>query len=345
MTSKDILAKLVSIDTIKDKGNSELFDFVEEYLKELGFHTEKKDKYLIMSYGDNPKLGFVGHADTVEYIDGWKTNPFELTEINGNLYGLGSVDMKGGIASFLKALSNTDLSKLKNGIKVYITYNEEDGLQGIKDIVASNECFPEYMIFGEPTDNIPMTACKGLFSVDLSTEGIKVHSSTPDKGRSAISFMMKLLTELEEYYNQNIKVEINNLYEVPYTTMNIGLFHGGSATNSVAKECSSYVDFRVVDSKHIKMLKEKLAELCERYYGKYSIHFDIEPFNNDVEFLSEKYSAGFMTEASFVRNRKRIILGCGPVTAHEIDEHVSVESLNKCIKQYEEIIKEVTMRE
>ena len=221
---------------------------------------------------------------------------------------------------------------------------EENGLQGIKDIVASGENFPEYMIFGEPTDNIPMTACKGLFSVNLNTNGIKVHSSTPDKGRSAISLMMKLLTELEDYYNQNINVERNTLYEVPYTTMNIGLFNGGSAFNSVAKDCSSYIDFRVIDRKHIKMLKEKLTELCNKYYGRYSVNFDIEPFDNDVEFFQEKYSAGFMTEASFVKERNRIILGPGPVTAHEIDEHVSIESLNQCIKQYEEIIKQTCIK-
>lgn len=341
MEIKEILEKLVAINTVADKDNNKLFDFVESFLKELGFITEKKEKYLIMRYGDNPKLGFVGHADTVEYIDGWKTNPFELTEKDGYLYGLGSVDMKGGIASFLYALQKIDLKSLQYGIKVYITYNEENGLQGIKDIVASLEEFPEYMIIGEPTNNVAMTACKGLFTVNIHTDGIKVHSSTPDKGRSAISSMMKILTELEDYYQETIKVQRNELYEVPYTTMNIGLFNGGSAFNSVAKECSSYIDFRVVDNKHIEMIKEKLTELCNNNYGRYEVGFDIEPFDNDVEFIKEKASAGFMTEASFIKDKKRIILGVGPVTAHEIDEHVSIESLEKCIKEYREIINNV----
>ena len=341
MNVLQILERLVRFDTIKDKNNKELFNFVESYLTDLGFKLEKKDKYLIMSYGENPTLGFIGHSDTVEYIDGWKTNPHELVEKGGNLYGLGACDMKGGIAAFLAALQNVDLSNLKKGIKVYITYDEETGLTGIRDIVGSGEAFPEYLIFGEPTDNIAMTACKGLFSVDLYTYGIKVHSSTPNKGRSAINLMMRLLNELEEYYNSYIKTDVNTLYDVPYTTMNIGLINGGSARNSVAKECYSYVDFRVIDEKHITMLKEKISELCNKYYGKYSVYFDIIPFNNNVDFIQDKASAGFMTEASFVHNRKRIILGVGPVTAHEIDEHVSIESLNKCINQYEEIIRKV----
>ena len=41
-----------------------------------------------MSIGRKPKIGFLGHTDTVEYIDGWDTNPFELTKIDNKLYGL-----------------------------------------------------------------------------------------------------------------------------------------------------------------------------------------------------------------------------------------------------------------
>ena len=64
---------------------------------------------------------------------------------------------------------------------------------------------------------------------------------------------------------------------------------------------------------------------------------DVKSFNNDIEFVKEKKTAGFMTEASFV-DCKKMILGVGPMTAHEIDEHCSIESLKKCVEQYKEII-------
>ena len=71
-----------------------------------------------MSYGDNPGIGFLGHTDTVEYIDGWDSDPFELTKKDGKLYGLGVCDMKGGIAAMLDAVSefkeeNKDLNYKK----------------------------------------------------------------------------------------------------------------------------------------------------------------------------------------------------------------------------------------
>ena len=68
------------------------------------------------------------------------------------------------------------------------------------------------------------------------------------------------------------------------------------------------------------------------------IDVDLKPFSNNISFLDNKNSAGFMTEASFINNSKRIILGVGPVTAHEIDEHITITSLEKLIEQYIEII-------
>ena len=181
MQTKDILKDLVEINTIQDSCNEEFVDYVENYLKELGFKTETKTKNLVMSYGTNYGLGFLGHSDTVEYIDGWKTNPHDLVEKDGVLYGLGSCDMKGGIAAFLKALKEINLNNLKRGIKVYITYDEEIGFKGIKEVIENETLYPEYMIFGEPTNNEILTGHKGLIEYEIYFYGVKAHSSNPSK--------------------------------------------------------------------------------------------------------------------------------------------------------------------
>ena len=336
-----ILKNLVGFNTIKDKQNKEILDYIQNYLENLGFSLDKRKKYLVMSYGKNPKLGFIGHSDTVEYIDGWNSNPFTLTKVEDKLYGLGACDMKGGIAAFLSALSDIDIKKLKYGIKVIITYDEEIAFTGIKEVVSDKIKLPEYVIVGEPTDNKAMTGCKGLFAVKIFTNGIKVHSSTPHKGKSANSNMIKLLNELDVFYSENIKNELDEKYEVPYTTMNIGLLNGGSAINSVSASCMSYIDFRTISNEHVELLKIKLDELCKKYDAKYEIDIDVKTFYNDVHFLDKTYTAGFMTEASFVEDCKRIILGVGPMTAHEINEYVNLESLKKCKQQYKKIIEKL----
>ena len=95
MKKYEILKNLVKFDTINDKENKEILDYVEKVLLKKGFNTEFKDRVLIMSNDDDAQLGFLGHTDTVEYTNGWKTNPFELVINDGGIYGLGTCDMKG----------------------------------------------------------------------------------------------------------------------------------------------------------------------------------------------------------------------------------------------------------
>lgn len=113
MNKYEILKELVKFNTIKDKENKKIINYIENYLKNLGFKTEYKTKALVMSIGENPKLGFLGHTDTVEYIEEFE-KPFELTLKDGYLYGLGVCDMKGGIAAMLEAIKKIDFSTLKN---------------------------------------------------------------------------------------------------------------------------------------------------------------------------------------------------------------------------------------
>ena len=131
MEQYKILKDLISFNTIKDKENKEILNYIEDFFKEIGFKTEYKDKNLIMSIGEEYKFGFLGHTDTVEYVEGWNSNPFELTKIDNKLYGLGVCDMKGGIAAIMQAVSEIDLTKLKYGMKLYFTYDEEIGFDRI----------------------------------------------------------------------------------------------------------------------------------------------------------------------------------------------------------------------
>lgn len=340
MNEIDILKILVQYNTVEDKENQKILAYIEEYLKLLGFTIQKKEKYLIMSIGKKPILGFIGHSDTVNYINGWSTNPFDVTVKDDNIYGLGVCDMKGGIAAFLQALAEIDLNTLKRGIKVYITYDEEIAFSGIKDILKNHEQFPEYIIVGEPTDNQIITGCKGLLAVRIKTKGKKVHSSTPDKGESANLKMIKLLNELQNFYEEGIKVEQNDNYEVNYTTMNIGLINGGNSINSVSDKCESFIDFRIAKEEHIETIKQKINELSDKYKADVYYEIEIQPFFNKIDFLEDEKTANFMTEASWVKG-KRIILGPGPITAHEINEHISKKSLRVLVEQYKELIEKI----
>ena len=339
MEKYEILKNLVKFNTIDDKENKEILYYIEKLLLEKGFNVEFKDKVLIMSNDKKAPLGFLGHTDTVEYTNGWKNNPFELTIKNGLIYGLGTCDMKGGIAAILDAIIETDFHKLKHGIKLYFTYNEEaGGFGGINDLISMNEEFPNTIIFGEPTNNEILVGSKGLLELELNFKGKKAHASNPKRGKNANTNAIKMLYQLNRFYEENIKIEQDEKYEVPYTTMNIGIINGGTGINSIPDNCYATIDFRTIKTEHTTFILNKIKELNNNYEFDYKILGMIEPFYNEIDGIDSKKTSNFITEASLIKNRNRIILGLGPVTAHEINEHITEESYQKLVEQYKSII-------
>ena len=333
---EEVLENLVKCNTIKDKENSKIIDYIEKTLLSIGFKTEFKDKVLIMSNKEDAQIGFVGHTDTVNYTEGWEYPKFEITKENGKLYGLGICDMKSGIAAMISAVSSLDEETLNKGIKFYITYDEEIGFSGIKEIVEYEKVFPKTIIIGEPTNNEFIVGSKGLIEYKISLDGIKTHSSTPDKGESAILKAVGFINELNEFY-EIIKKQKSSEFEVPYTSMNIGKIMGGIEINSVPDYCEFLLDFRTINKEIEQVIINKIDELKEKYNAKVELLNRISAFINPNKYSNK--TCNFITEASFLEN-ERIILGAGPVTAHEINEYIEEESLKKLVEQYIKIMKD-----
>lgn len=339
MDVKDILSKLVKFNTIKDKQNKEIMDFIEEYLKNYNFTTKRIDKCLIAYNSNNPNIGFIGHTDTVDY-ESWDGDPFTLTEDKDKLIGLGACDMKGGIASILATIANIDLTT--NALALYFTNDEEISFGGIKTI--SNEIIPNNVIIGEPTNNVPIYGTKGVLELKIEFYGIKCHSSIPEHGKNAIYECINFISELREYYESKIKKDIVVDFKVPYTTMNIGMINGGESVNSVPGKCEITIDFRISKKEHLKTILSKIKKLLKKYESKLIVKQTLPPNinNTDISFLEEisskKRTKCFLTEGSYI-DKNFIILGPGPDTSHQKNECVSLKSLNETIKLYTEIIK------
>ena len=343
MKVEDILEKLVGFNTIKDKENKKIIDFIERFLSSQDFKTIVKDKYLIMesNFGNEEYgIGFIGHTDTVEFIGEWKYDPFKLTKEDNKLYGLGTCDMKGGIASILSAIEKLDKTKIKNKIKVYFTYDEEIGFGGIKDVIDfennNGKNIPKTLIIGEPTNNEILLGSKGLIEYKVTFSGIKVHSSTPEKGKSAILDAVKFISELKEFYENEIRIEEDFSFSIPYSTFNVGIINGGIEINSVADVCTIYFDFRTINKNEEKIINF-VNDLILKYNAKKEIINNIPAFLNKSEFVEEVKTCSFITEASFIEG-ERLILGPGPVNPHEKNEYVTIESLNKCVDDYLRLI-------
>lgn len=351
MEAKKILKDLVAFNTIADKENHLIMDYIDNFLSNLGFDVERiknsetGKEVLVGKYGENPAVGFLGHTDTVDITEGWTTDPHVLTEKDGVLYGLGACDMKGGIAAFLAAISNTDLSKLKKGIAVYCTYDEEIMFGGVKDLVEAGTKFPPHVIVAEPTDLIPMIGSKGLIEYIFTFKGVTTHSSTPIDGKSSNKNAVRFLNRMMDF-ELELRKNPSPFFGVPYPTMNIGIVEGGTSINKVPDKTTVYLDFRICDSeREYPLIRKAVDEAIEGLDGTYEIINDIASFQNNSELVhvyeektGKKGQPFFgITEASFFEG-DRVIIGPGPMTAHEANEHITVESLDKTTEIYMDMI-------
>lgn len=339
-----ILEKLVSFNTIKDKENIEIIKYIKKEIESLGFKTTYEGKSLICEYGDDFNLGFMSHTDTVDVnMDSWETNPFELTKKGELLYGLGACDTKSTLAAFLQSLSQIDLNKLKRGIKIYITYDEEISFKGTNEVIANEIKFPDYMIIGEPTNNMIDTACKGILEIVAEFNGKRTHASTPKKGINSNVNAIMFFNEMQKYYEENIKDDILEIFPVPETTFTLTKIEGGDIKNAVPEKTKLVIDSRISKEEHLNMIKEKLEEVAKKYNGKISYGDMLYPFDNTIDILDKKHASSFISEASLIDTKYKMILGAGPVTAHEVNEHISIESFDMLVNQYVELIEKTCM--
>ena len=126
--------KLVSINSVS--GNErEVAYYIYDYLKSLGLKPElqnlNKNQSNVFCIGKG-NLIVNGHIDTVPFGDkeNWNYNPLgQLSKTK--LYGRGTCDTKGSIASFLSALAKNPSSQMSCSF----TVNEEDTFAGVKALM------------------------------------------------------------------------------------------------------------------------------------------------------------------------------------------------------------------
>lgn len=163
-----------------------------------------------------------GHYDVQPAVksDGWKSEPFELTQSKGRLFGRGVVDNKGQIlAHVLTAITLLKAGKLKHNLKFLIEGNEETGNDDLAKIMKANKKKLAGDILmvsdGELTNNRPTieVSLRGGFNCTLvyKTGKNNLHSglfggAVPNAGAEMIKFLDKL-------FNKDNSINFAEFYE------------------------------------------------------------------------------------------------------------------------------------
>jgi len=125
------------------KENRLVLDEAIKLMNEKGLKTTNLDYYCgYGEAGEGKKLiGILAHLDVVPVSDGWSTNPFEMVEKDGYLYGRGVSDDKGAAVASMYALKYLIDEKypFKKRVRLILGCNEETGSMCIKHYVKNDE--------------------------------------------------------------------------------------------------------------------------------------------------------------------------------------------------------------
>ena len=375
-----LLEELIKIPSYVDVAHDEnlAVDFLETYLKGhfpgmslTRMPVKGTSRANIYLKGSKPtKLLFVGHIDTVPPSDGWTTAPLEPTIHDGNLYGLGAADMKGGLASLLIALQEIDQSLLET-IAVLIYIDEEYHFVGMQQVVKESlfvDKEPELVISLDGGMDI-MSGCRGLIKIDLELLGKSGHASNPDNGTNVITRSMDAFAALESKLSEFKDDTLGR------STMNVAYMRAGAVEDvndptimqTVGNVIPNYADVIIELRPATPLLNgERVRRILEQELTNRSVHIKRIDVQHDLhawpgsfkdkamtDFLHTCYDEakvawhpvdpqyrGFIDVQMLAEtiSTPTYVIGAGGNNLHGADEHIPLENLGTVKNLYKIVI-------
>jgi acetylornithine deacetylase len=364
----ELARTLVGIDTVSANSNLALIHCIRDELAKLGvkprlsYNAERTKANLFATLGEGKPAGIIlsGHTDTVPW-DGqdWSVDPLSGVVRDGRLYGRGSADMKGFIAT---AVANAALfleSQAPFAIHLAFSFDEEVGCFGVKELIADLReagIAPLACIVGEPTDMVPAIAHKGVYRYRCCVRGKEAHSSLTPQSVNAIEMAARVVCRVREMAETLEREEPRyEGFDVPYSTASVGQFHGGIADNVVPRDAEFRYEFRDLPTADARALQAQvvayarsLEPAMQRVAPEKGFRFDticevpsfLGSLRDDITRLAMRLAGeqrttlvGFGTEAGLFKQAGIRTVVCGPgsiVQAHQPDEYVSLEQLARC---------------
>src|SRR3954453_16765379 len=232
-TAKELLARLIAFDTTSVKTNIPLIAYVESYLTEHGVKSQrvptpdglKASLFATIGPGEGGGIALSGHTDVVPVgSQNWDTDPFQMVERDGKLYGRGTCDMKGYLACCLAMVPTLKARKLKVPFHIAFSYDEEVGCTGVRPMIGEfgkTLPTPRMVFVGEPSRMAVVDAHKGPARWRVELTGRAAHSSMPHYGINAIAYAGRLIGELLRMEEELKASTRNPRFDPPWTTMQV----------------------------------------------------------------------------------------------------------------------------
>lgn len=331
--------QLVDIESVS--GNEDaIADAVESELRRLPHLEVRRFGNTVVArtdLGHPERVVLAGHLDTVPVNDN-----LPARREGDLLHGLGTCDMKGGLAVALRIAATVPEPNRDITFLFYECEEVEEYRNGLKHL---GETHPEllqadFAILMEPSGAVVEAGCQGTMRVDVTTHGERAHSARSWRGVNAIHGAAEVLARLAAYEPRRVVIDGLEYRE----GLNAVFIAGGVAGNVLPDRCTVSVNYRFAPD---RSEKEAEAHVREVFAG-----YDLEVTDTApaaMPGLSVPAAAAFVEAVGGVANPKfgwtdvarfsalgvpAVNFGPGdPQLAHKQEEHVPVEHLQRVEQQ------------
>ncbi|KQW81794.1 succinyl-diaminopimelate desuccinylase [Brevundimonas sp. Root1279] len=356
-------------------------DVLERTLTELGFHCRRlafgevggvgADARIENLYARRgtawPNLCFAGHTDVVPTgaTEAWSSGPFAAEVKDGVLYGRGAVDMKGGIAAWVAAVSHILAEGDVPGSLSFLITGDEEGpaLHGTKKVVEALMAEGEVIdacVVGEPSSqhrlgDMIKIGRRGSLNTWITVHGKQGHVAYPDRAANPVPVLARLAARLADH-------RLDDGYEafqpsnLELTTLDVG----NTATNLIPAEARGRLNIRFNPSHTGESLMAWLNAEAGKAQAESGLRIELEHLHSGDAFLTqagvfveavqdaveaqagvrpEASTTGGTSDARFIRAMCPVLeLGLVGQTMHQVDERAPVAEIEALADVYRRVI-------
>ncbi len=335
-----LLEQLVNIESVS-RNEQRIADEVEAALRPLAHLEVSRHGNTVVartSLGRGERVVVAGHLDTVPVN---ANLPAVRDESEGRdvLRGLGTCDMKGGVAVMLKLAATVPAP---NRDLTYLFYEAEEIETEFNGLHLLSQSNPEllaadFAILMEPSDAVIEAGCQGTLRVEVTARGERAHSARSWKGVNAIHKAGEILDRLNAYQARMPVIDGLEYHE----GLNAVNITGGVAGNVLPDVCTVQVNYRFAPD---RSEAEAAAYVTEFFTGFETVIADSAP--GALPGLDRPAAKEFVDAVGGEVNPKfgwtdvarfsalgipAVNFGPGdPMLAHKQEEFVPVDQVHRC---------------
>ena len=199
------LADLVRTPSFSSKEET-VIAVIKKEMEKVGFDEIRIDGLgsIVGRIGSGPRvMAFDAHIDTVYPGDReqWSFDPFQPKLEDGKIWGRGTVDQKGGMASMVYAAKIIKELNLNQQFTIYFTGTVmEEDCDGLcwQYLLKEEKLKPEFVVITEPTNLNLYRGHRGRMEIRVEVKGRSCHGSAPERGDNAIYKIARIALEIEK---------------------------------------------------------------------------------------------------------------------------------------------------